>query len=313
MYSFSHIVVQEAIYKMLLNQKILFHSWVADWHDKKADEHPTIEMALLALHFSRANNLKKTLRYSILAGDNAFAKFQHGVALDFYLAALRLASALPSKPANCGGGLDSVMLAAIERKIGQCFMIFGSLKEAITHYKAALSLLKQPLPSNVNITSILGEFVLQGWRRYTSSKPSTTVTRDTTEAVRIYIKLGTKYYLKSLLIIQGECYIFSMSHTSKAMFSLIRAINLAEGATNPPAELAIGLAYMVVLSHLATNFSSLPGNYERLLTEMMQKMDRGHDPAESCICEANNVISTYYGALGNYQMVFYKNTQILTT
>jgi hypothetical protein len=94
-----------------------------------------------------------------------------------------------------------------------------------------------------------------------------------------------------------------MVETSKAMFSLIRAINLAEGATNPPPELAIGFAYMALITHLSTNFSSLPGNYERLMNETIQKMDRGQNPADTCCCEAYVVISTLYAAAGNYETV----------
>jgi hypothetical protein len=140
---------------MLLNQKMLFHLWVADWHDKNSDDQYSIDLSILASHYSRANNLKKTLRFSILAGDSALSKLQHGLALDFYLAALRLAETLPIKPANSGGGLDSVMMASIERKIAECYMVFGSLKESVMHLKAALSHLKQPTASNVNVPSMM--------------------------------------------------------------------------------------------------------------------------------------------------------------
>ena len=292
-YCFSHVLVQEAVYKMLLNQKLQFHQWVAEWYEKNIEDLSPYS-SLLAKHYSRANNLKRTLHFSLSAGDSAFNKSCYDEAIDFFLAAIRLAEI--SRPSGndavgLNTGIDPVTFAGIRRKLAECYINYGELKDATFHLEQALYHLKQPLP-NTGSTSFIGELLVHGWRRY---KPTTSttfgITRDILEIVRTYEKLGEFYCLKA-------------EDPSKPVFAILRAINLAESAKNPPAELAICYGYMIMLSNITSNFGSLPAMYDGLLQSIMARRSSGATPdpsSENCIAKGLCIASTYYVSIGNFQ------------
>jgi hypothetical protein len=75
---------------MMHNQKMQFHQWVADWYDKSLDNLSPF-YSLLATHYTRANNLKKTLHFSMLAGEKAYEGCRYDEAIYFFHASSRIA------------------------------------------------------------------------------------------------------------------------------------------------------------------------------------------------------------------------------
>lgn len=129
-YAFRHILTQETIYSSLLrSQRPLLHRNIAEAIEQlyAADLAPHVEV--LALHYDRAGERSKALKYLLLAGDRARQRFANREALDYYSRALQLAQhietyAVERRQANIG--------------LGDINQHVGNYEEAIACYRAAL-------------------------------------------------------------------------------------------------------------------------------------------------------------------------------
>ncbi|HRU94384.1 MAG TPA: tetratricopeptide repeat protein, partial [Anaerolineae bacterium] len=129
-YAFRHILTQETIYSSLLrSQRPLLHRNIAEAIEQlyAADLAPHVEV--LALHYDRAGERSKALKYLLLAGDRARQRFANREALDYYSRALQLAQhietyAAERRQANIG--------------LGDVNQHVGNYEEAIACYRAAL-------------------------------------------------------------------------------------------------------------------------------------------------------------------------------
>ncbi len=129
-YAFRHILTQETIYSSLLrSQRPLLHRNIAEAIEQlyAADLAPHVEV--LALHYDRAGERSKALKYLLLAGDRARQRFANREALDYYSRALQLAQHIETyvmerRQANIG--------------LGDVNQHVGNYEEAIACYRAAL-------------------------------------------------------------------------------------------------------------------------------------------------------------------------------
>ncbi len=90
-YAFRHILTQEAVYgSLLLTQRPDMHRFVAESIELLYDKDLDNQAEALAFHYDQARVRDKALRYALLAGDRARARFANRGAITYYARALQL-------------------------------------------------------------------------------------------------------------------------------------------------------------------------------------------------------------------------------
>ena len=129
-YAFRHIVTQETVYRSLLrSQRPALHRTVAECIESVYAADLVNQAEVLALHYDRARERGKALRYTLLAGDRARERFANREAIEYYSRALQLSQHLGQRQAERWQA--AVGLGQVEQHIGE-------YEEAIACYQAAL-------------------------------------------------------------------------------------------------------------------------------------------------------------------------------
>lgn len=194
-YSFTHILIQDAVYQsLLIRRRLALHSRVAEAieniYPKKLNE----MVDLLAYHYSQSENYDKAIDYSIKAGHKATKAFANQEAMDYFNKALTMLEKLdqPDQKRLALDGLAQVMFvigdygqsiakyeealktvqtgenselakASLLEKIGKSFSYMGKFSEATEALEQALNMVRTAGNGEIEKARTLSTL---GWVRY---------------------------------------------------------------------------------------------------------------------------------------------------
>lgn len=131
-YQFSHILVQEYVYRQLSQaERRLWHRQVAEVLARLYEGHPEEIAARLAHHFHEAGDDEQALRYARMAAENAARAYAHRDAVLLYTRAIALAPQ---------AAVDAAALAELHRGRGRAREISGDFERARADFETALQL-----------------------------------------------------------------------------------------------------------------------------------------------------------------------------
>jgi class 3 adenylate cyclase len=140
-YLFKHALAQEAVYGSLLQRtRRDLHRQVARTIEQLFADRLTDAYAMLAYHFSRAEELEKAEDYLFKAGEEAAHSAAANEALTFFREASRTYLQIH------GEGGDPQRKAMLEKNIAQALLNTGALTESIDHFDRALEYLGERVP-----------------------------------------------------------------------------------------------------------------------------------------------------------------------
>lgn len=168
-YVFTHALAQEAVYGSLLQRtRRELHRQVATAIEELFADRLVDAYAMLAYHFSRAEELEKAEDYLFKAGEEAARSAAANEALSFFRDASRAYLKIH------GQGGDPRRKAMLERNIAQALLNTGALTESIDHFDGALEYLGERLPQGAaavyvrfaaDLLAVLARLYLPGRRR----------------------------------------------------------------------------------------------------------------------------------------------------
>jgi hypothetical protein len=140
-YFFKHALAQEAAYEStLLQQRKQLHLKVAESIERIFSERLHEFYGLLALHYSRADNLEKAEEYMTKAGEEALRTSASSEALHYYQEALRLYQD------KSGQAADPDKLAYFEKNIAMALFNKSQWVEALKYIEGVLDRWGAPIP-----------------------------------------------------------------------------------------------------------------------------------------------------------------------
>lgn len=147
-YVFKHSIVQEVVYNlMLFTQRRQLHRTVAEWFEShyEADELEPY-YALLAYHWSKAEEGEKAIVYLELAGELALRNYSNVEAVYFFGEAFNWYERLHQHPRGAKPAVTLLRQARWARQMAQAHLSMGNLKETKRHCEQAILFLKDDLP-----------------------------------------------------------------------------------------------------------------------------------------------------------------------
>jgi len=127
-YLFKHALAQEAVYEStLLQQRKQLHLKVAEAIERLFSERLHEFYGILALHYSRADNLEKAEEYIVKAGEEALRSSASSEAITYFLQALQFYTE------KHGLSADLEKLAGLEKNIALAYNSRGQFRESV-HY-----------------------------------------------------------------------------------------------------------------------------------------------------------------------------------
>ena len=242
-YTFKHSITQEVSYNLIpFAQRHQLHKKVAEWLEVEYATEMDTHYAILAHHWSQADNATKSVHYYEKAGEQALARGAYIEAIRFLQNAVHWADKL-SEP----GRVDTVPIsntqfipvtqlrrATWERQLGKAYLALGQLKKAEEHTLLALDMLERPMPEGN--AALVGSLLVQIGRQilhrlWPPSYASYTerAQQALLESARAYSQLANIYFFNN--------------DTLRIGFAIPRTLNLVERAGVTP-ELAEALANM---------------------------------------------------------------------
>jgi len=138
---FKHALVQEVTYESILPKKRKeLHLRIAEAIESVFSGRISEFFGMLALHFSKAEDLEKAETYLIRAGQEALKSSASDEALHFYKEALKIYLA------KSGAAADPEKVAMLRKNIGIALFDRGRLFEAIDHFEQAMTLYGERKP-----------------------------------------------------------------------------------------------------------------------------------------------------------------------
>ena len=138
---FKHALVQEVTYDSILPKKRKeLHLKIARAIESVYAGRISEFYGMLALHFSKAEDLEKAETYLIQAGQEALKSSASDEALHYYQEALRIYLA------KSGQAADPEKVAMLRKNIGIALFDRGRLSEAIDHFEEAMTLYGEKKP-----------------------------------------------------------------------------------------------------------------------------------------------------------------------
>lgn len=120
-YVFKHSAIQECCYNLLLpSQRQQLHEAIAEWYERR-HRRLAPHYHILANHWMKANNCKKALEYTILAGEKALDEYANLEVVDFFTQAISLFPKVEFE-------VNVVQKAHCERCLGEAFYNLGDFK-----------------------------------------------------------------------------------------------------------------------------------------------------------------------------------------
>ena len=140
-YLFKHALAQEAAYESnLLQQRKQLHQKVAESIERLFSERLHEFYGILAMHYSRADNLEKAEEYMTKAGEEALRSSSSSEALHYYQEGLRLYLE------RYGNTADPEKIAKFEKNIGIALFNRSQWDRSIEYLEKVLDRLGAPVP-----------------------------------------------------------------------------------------------------------------------------------------------------------------------
>jgi tetratricopeptide (TPR) repeat protein len=140
-YLFKHALAQEAAYEStLLQQRKQLHLKVAEAIERLFSERLHEFYGILAMHYSRADNLEKAEEYMTKAGEEALRSSSSSEALHYYQEGLRLYLE------RYGNTADPETIAKFEKNIGIALFNKSQWTKSIEYLEKVLNRWQAPLP-----------------------------------------------------------------------------------------------------------------------------------------------------------------------
>jgi class 3 adenylate cyclase/tetratricopeptide (TPR) repeat protein len=229
-YAFRHEITRDVAYELLtLGQRQQLHRAVAVWHERTySREQLAPHYALMAHHWSRADDPEKTVAYLELAGEQALRSGAFEEALFFLSEAIEVEEGAGMRP-------DPVRQALREKGIGTAHYFLGNLQQSRSVLRRVVARLDREVPSGSvrTIAALLAAIATQVAHlarpsRYRERRRAEKELLD--EAVAAYKILGQIGYL------DGE-------PLPALVYSTVAGLNLGEEA-GPSPHLARALIHV---------------------------------------------------------------------
>ncbi len=156
-YIFKHAVIQDVAYNSLLRERRKeLHRAVGYAIEELYADRLAEHYAELAHHFAQAEERKKAMEYSVLAGDRWAHAFANAEAKDHYAHALEAAEKVVPL-------LDPGLLANIHAKLGAVLMVLAEYEAAAAEYQRALELIRRAGNRQQEIEILIGLSQVYNW------------------------------------------------------------------------------------------------------------------------------------------------------
>jgi class 3 adenylate cyclase/tetratricopeptide (TPR) repeat protein len=224
-YIFKHLVTQEVVYNLMtFAQRQQLHERTASWYEQTQANDLSRHYPLLAYHWKAAGAMEEAVDYYAKAGENAFRNYANQEAIRFFTQALELS----------GEAVSPAQRAHWQQKIGEAAYRLTFMETSMSHYLAALELLKRPLPPTAprRALALLREFAWQmrAYRRAAAPAALPPAEKEALlEASRAHESISEIYYNTGDFLTTFYC--------------VLSALNLAERA-GTSSELARGYGNM---------------------------------------------------------------------
>lgn len=219
---FRHAITQEVAYNLMApTQRSKLHRAIALWYEDtyRADLAPYF--ALLARHWSLADEPARSLKYLERAADDALRHYANQECIRFLEQALEVDRGL-------GHPSTTFRRGCWHRRMAEAHYNLGDLKESRNQFRIALQFLRHPMPESTGaaIWASVKEFSRQVVHRLWPSRFATDARGDSARALegaRAYERLAQITYLNNEKV--------------PTIHAAFKALNLAEAA-GPTPELA---------------------------------------------------------------------------
>jgi class 3 adenylate cyclase len=218
-YAFKHFITQEVSYSlMLFSQRRELHRAIAEWYEKYQADDLSAYYALLAHHWSNAEQPAKAIEYLEEAGEQALRNFANTEAAAFFERALTLADQGSTQ-------VDPLRRARWELQAGEAYVNMSDYVNGRRYIEAGLARVGQPVPSKTSgqITSVLGQIIRQFMHR---KMPSRYIGQSPENKDNLLVLARAYERLSEATYFLGE--------TLVPVYSAFRGLNLAEGAGASP-------------------------------------------------------------------------------
>ncbi len=153
-YIFKHALGQQAVYELMpFAQRREWHARVAEYYEAQEERRSAL-YAVLAYHWSRAEEPKKAYTYLCQAAEHALARYACREAIRFYERALALREQDPSLA-------DTVEVGVLEEGLSRAYYGIGDAESCRVHSERSLVLFKRPVAKSGAMLSLglLGQIV----------------------------------------------------------------------------------------------------------------------------------------------------------
>lgn len=234
-YSFKHVLMQEAIYNLMLYaQRRDLHRAVAQWHEEReTEEEHSRSFEMLAHHWEAAEEWSKAVDYLEKAGAHALGTYANQETVKFYNQVLVL-------DRRHKVGSDEQRHSKWQRDLAEAHFRLGNMTGCSQHGRLALKAMGRPNPRTTmgNVASLFKQMFVRLFQRWFPGLyrvKDEQEQRNRIEAVRVQNRLT-------------EVHIYN-EDAVRCLDSGLRELNTAEPAGQSP---ELGRAYAILACILGT-------------------------------------------------------------
>jgi class 3 adenylate cyclase/tetratricopeptide (TPR) repeat protein len=256
-YSFRHEITRDVAYELLtLGQREHLHRVVAEWHERTySPEALAPHYALMAHHWSRADDPEKTVAYLELAGEQALRSGAFEEALQFLSQAIDIEEERGIQP-------DPVHRALCEKGLGTAHYFLGNLQQSRAVLQRVVARLDREVPrGRVRVLAALASAIATQVVHLT--RPGRYLERRRAEKELLDEAVGAYKILGQIGYLDGE-------PLPSLLYSTVAGLNLGEEAGPSP-----NLARMLIHSATACSIVGLTGPADRYAKRAVKMTDEG--------------------------------------
>ena len=192
-YIFKHSITRDVAYNlMLFAQRRRLHKSTAEWYEQTYASDLETYYALLAHHYTLAEESPKAIFYLEKAGDHALSGGAYLETVNFFEEAVRI-----SEQDRKNVTVSPIQRARWEHQLGEAYIGLGALDLSRKHFEKSAEMLGWPSPMRKSalLVSILRQVGTQAWRliRDRMPRPSKNPSRIL-DAARAHERLVDLYY-----------------------------------------------------------------------------------------------------------------------
>jgi len=288
-YAFKHSITQEVSYSlMLFSQRRELHRIIAEWYEKYQADDLHAYFALLAYHWSNAEQSEKAIEYLEKAGEQALRNFANTEAVEFFERAIALSDARSTH-------VDPLRRARWELQAGEACVNLSDYVDGRRYIEAGLSRFGQPVPSTTSeqVTSVLVQIIRQFMHR---KMPGRYIGRSLENKDNLLVLARAYERLSEATYFLGE--------TLVPVYSAFRGLNLSEGAGPSPETARSSAAVGALLGFIPMH--SVARGYLNRAQAMAYEFD--HLESREFVSMTS---SYYYCGVGDWEKVEKQAGQVL--